>query len=749
MPIGFSNCSRSNAKENKGEESAVAQKVADLMATMSLEDKIGEMTQMAIDVLCVGEPYSLEEPHRLDSAKLRKVLVDLKVGSILNCGGHEYSKETWQGFISTIQRIATTEKTSQIPVIYGIDAIHGTNYTAGATLFPQQIALAATWNPNLATEMGKVTAYETRASFMPWNFSPVLDIGRDPRWSRHWETFGEDVHLATEMGNALMKGYEGNDISNPYQVAACLKHFLGYSNPKSGKDRTEAWIPERQLREYFLPTFKKAIESGAHTIMINSGEINGIPVHCNSEILTDLLRNELNFQGFVVSDWEDIKYLFSRHKVAKDHKEAIKMAINAGLDMSMVPMDLEFPVLLKELVEEGEVPISRINESVERILKVKVELGLFENSYYSNEKYPDFGSEKHRLVSLNAALEAITLLKNQDKILPLSKNQKVLVTGPTANNLNYLNGGWSHTWQGDKPEFNTPNKQTILQAIQNKIGKENVNYVEGTSIEKNINIKKAAEEAQKANVAIVCLGEATYTEKPGDIDDLNLPEAQRKLVDEIAKTNTPIILVLVEGRPRIISQFEEKTKAIIMGYLPGNEGGIAISDVLFGDYNPSGKLPFTYPRFANDLIPYDHKGTARIDKNFGENAFNPQFEFGFGLSYTNFKYSNLKINQEILTAKNTLEISVDVKNIGDRAGKEVIQLFIKDEVASVTPPVKRLRGFEKIELQPKEVKTIKFEIKASDLAFVGRENKWITEEGDFEIQIENLKQKFSYQKSVN
>ncbi|HFA47719.1 MAG TPA: beta-glucosidase, partial [Bacteroidetes bacterium] len=588
-------------------------------------------------------------------------------------------------------------------------------------------------------KLAAISAYETRASATPWSFSPVLGLGRNPLWPRFWETLGEDVFLASEMGTAIIEGMQGDDISSPYKVAACMKHFLGYSMPLTGKDRTQAWIPERQLREYFMPTFQAAIDAGAKTAMINSGEINGIPVHANPKILKDLLRDEMGFKGLAVSDWEDIKYLYTRHGVAKNYKEAIKMAINAGIDMSMVPVDLEFPVLLKELVEEGEVPISRIDESVARILALKYELGLFENPVGDINAYPDFASAKHEAVALQGALESIVLLKNENNILPISKNKKILLAGPTAHSLNAINGGWTGTWQGNDPKYNTPNKATIYEALSEKYGKNNIKYVEGTTVNKPVNIAAAVAAARRSEVAVICVGEMPYTEKPGDIHDLNLPEAQIKLVQEIAKTGTPIVLVLVEGRPRIVSKIEPLAQAVIFAGLPGNEGGKAFAQIISGEYNPNGKLPFTYPRFANDLMTYDYKGTDKQAADFSTNAFNPQWKFGHGLGYTSFAYKNLK-TKNLGNGKYT--VSVEVTNTGNRKGMETIQLFVHDKVASITPPVKRLRGFYKIELNAGETKSHSFSLTSDDLKFVGIDNKWVVEPGEFEVMIGTLKEVF-------
>jgi len=725
---------------SKGDDD-ISNRVKAIMSKMELVDKVGEMTQLSIDMISEGDPYNLKEPHQLSDKKLKKVLLDLRVGSILNIGRGAYTKEYWQEIISRIQQIATKEKPTGIPVLYGIDGIHGANYTANSVLFPQQINLASTWNPDHAINMGEVTAYEARSSGIPWNFSPVLDIGRQPLWPRFWETFGEDPLLASIMGVALIQGNQGDDISSPYRVAACMKHFLGYSYPMTGQDRSQAWIPETQLREYVLPPFKAAVDAGAATIMINSGEVNGIPVHANPRILTDLLRNELGFKGLAVSDWEDIKYLYTRHRVAKDYREAVKIAINAGIDMSMVPVDLKFPVILKELVEAGEVPMSRIDEAVERIITLKVQLGLFENTHYPLSKYPNFASEKFKQASRDAAEESIVLLKNEKSVLPLSKNSQVVVAGPLANTLLGLNGGWSRTWQGNDANRHENGFPTVLEAIVEKVGKERVHFVDDSKVNHN-----AA--AQRADVIVLAIGEMTYTEKPGDIEDLDLPVDQQELVKHFSQFKKPIILVQVQGRPRVVSMIEPMASAIVHAGLPGNEGGRAVANVLFGDVNPSGKLPFTYPRFSNHIVPYDHKGTDMVKKDFSNNAFNPQWEFGHGLSFTQFKYSNLSVDDELKDGQQ-MKISVTVKNTGKREGKEVVHLFIADKVASITPSVKRLRGFEKINLKAGESKEVMFSISPKDLAFVGADNKWITEPGEFEVQIVDLKKSFLYRSTAN
>lgn len=724
----------------------IAQKVDSVLQDMSLTDKVGEMTQLSIDMISEGQPFNLEEPHRLSEEKLEEVLLEYRVGSILNVGGHAYSVEHWQEIIEQIQQIAINEKPTGIPVIYGIDTIHGANYTLESTLFPQQIAMAATWNPELAKIGGEIGAYETRASYIPWAFSPVLDIGRDPRWPRIWETFGEDVYLAKQMGTAMIEGLQGDNPAGPHNVAATMKHFLGYSITLTGKDRTQAWLPERQMREYVLPTFVAAKEAGALTVMINSGEINGIPVHVNKDILTGLLRDELGFEGIAVTDWEDIIYLQSRHKVAKTHKEAIMMAVNAGIDMSMVPLSLDFPRLLKELVEEGKVPMERIDESVRRILSVKFKLGLFDRPYYEEEgTYSKFGSEEFAMESYQSASEAITLLKNENNILPLNTEKKILVTGPTANSLTMLNGGWSRTWQGTDPQYDTQGKSTILEAIREKAGADLVSYVEGAAIDSAINIEEAVKAAEDTDVAVICVGESPYTEKPGDLNDLWLPDAQRELVSAIAETGTPIVMVLVEGRPRVVSDVVPKSEGILMAYLPGDEGAPAIADILYGEVNPSGKLPITYPRYPNSLVPYDHKYTDQIDTNFGTNAFNPQWEFGHGLSYTTFEYRNMNLSDNQIDENSQITVTVEVTNTGQRSGKEVVQLYASDLVASITPPVKRLKKFSKIELEAGESQTVTFELLPEDLAFIGRDNTWTVEPGEFVLQIGSLTKTINYE----
>lgn len=731
-------CRQHKAHNGTKSSADIDAQVEKLLSQMSIEEKVGQMTQVTLDVISVTSNGVVAEPQQIDTAKLREAVIGHHVGSILNVTRHCFSREHWYGIISAIQDMAM-KTPHKIPVLYGIDAIHGNNYAEKSILFPQQIAMAATWNPALVEQAASITAYETRAAAIPWNFSPVLDIGRKASWPRLWETFGEDVYLVNQMTRAMIKGYEGDNIAGKYKVASCMKHYMGYGFPLSGKDRTPAWIPDNYLREYFLPPFAEAIKAGAHTIMINSGEINGVPVHASHYLLTEVLRDELGFEGLAVSDFEDIIRLHTLHHVASTPKEAVKMAVMAGVDMSMVPYNYSFYDLLLDLVKEGEVPESRINEAVRRILKLKFELGLFEHPYYPAEDYPDFGSEKHRLASLETARECITLLKNDNHVLPLPKNARVLVTGFAANTMARLNGGWSRSWLGNDADTFDSDKMTILEAIQEKIGEKNVSWAEGTTFDSLTDINKAVQLGRSADYIILCLGEMSYAESPGCIGDMYLPDAQAELANRLAATGKPVILVLTEGRPRLISKFVDKMSGVVMAYLPGNEGGIAIADVLFGDVNPSGKLPITYPREPNALTNYDIKYTELVPDVISI----PQFEFGTGLSYTSFSYSNLSLSSNNITLNDSLKISVDIANTGKIKGKEVVRLYISDHYASITPPVKRLRGFSKTELEPGQKSTVVFKIYPNELAFVNAASKWVTEPGEYEVTIGDQKARFT------
>ena len=720
-----------NYSQTKSSE--IDKKVENLLSKMTLSEKVGQMTQITLQAVSKTEG-KVDQKYEVDPEKLREAITKYHIGSILNVYNTALTLDEWHQLITQIQDIATKQTSNGIPVLYGIDAIHGANYTREATLFPQNIAMAATRNSDLVEKSAAITAYEMRASGIAWNFNPVLDVGRNPLWPRLYETFGEDTYLVSTMGEAYIEGLSGenNQIVATDKVAGCAKHYLGYSFPLSGKDRTPAWIPERMLRDYFLPPFQKAIETGIHTVMVNSSEINGIPVHSDRYLLTDVLRQELGFKGFVVSDWEDVKNLYNRDRVASSPKEAVFMAVMAGIDMSMVPYDFSFYNYLIELVKEGKIPESRIDESVRRILRVKFILNLFENPYPDLELKSQVGSPEFAQVSLQAAREALTLLKNDNGLLPLDKNQKILVTGPNANLRSVLNGGWTYTWQGDEESLYPKTQATILSALQAKLGTANVTYIEGSQFD------QAVAAAKNADVAIIVLGEPTYTETPGNIHDLALPRAQLKLAAAIEKTGTPVVLVLVEGRPRIITTIVDDAQAILMTYLPGASGGEAIADVLVGDYNPSGKLPITYPRYPNDLVPYDHK-PIEVDN---PNKLDPLYPFGFGLSYTSFKYSNLQFDRNQISLGESLTIKVTVTNTGKRMGKEVVELYLSDLYRSVSPPVKQLKRFQGVTLQPGERKTVEFTLNQDDFAFHDRDNQITVEPGEFKVAIGNLSNKF-------
>jgi beta-glucosidase len=718
--------------------SDIDKKTDALIARMTLEEKVGQMTEVTSDVVST----TTNGVHQIDAGKIKEAILKYHVGSILNVSGHAYDRKHWYEVISAIQAEAAKDRL-KIPVIYGIDAIHGVTYTTGSTLFPQEIAMAATFNRDIAHKAGEITAYETRASYIPWNYSPVLDLGKSPLWPRIYETFGEDPYLIKTMGASIIRGYQGDDIGDKYHVAACMKHYLGYGAPLSGKDRTPAWIPDRYMREYFLPPFAEAVKAGARTIMINSGEINGVPIHASHYMLTDVLRGELHFEGIAVSDWRDIEYLHDRHHIAATQKDAVMIAVNAGIDMSMVPYEYSFYNYLIALVHEGKVPMSRINEAVHRILKVKYQLGLFERPVGNPDDYPKFGSDEFRQVSLRAATEAITLLKNNNKILPLKKDLKVLVTGSTANTMRSLNGGWSYNWQGDLADQYASTKNTILEAIQQKIGKDNVSYEPGATFDSLQNVNDAVKAAKKADVIVLCLGELSYTENVGNIDDLNLPWAQTQLALELVKTGKPVILVLAEGRPRIVTEAESHSAATLMMYLSGNEGGDALANILFGDANPSGKLPVTYPKYVNSLNNYYRKNLENGNSD-DSHSYNPLYEFGFGLSYTSFSYSNLHLSKPDLRDNETLTVTVDVKNSGQVEGKESVLLYTSQLYASIAPDTKRLRAYDKIDLKPGETKTVTFKISSKDLAFVNDISKTVSEAGEFKIQVGDQTQSFNY-----
>jgi beta-glucosidase len=730
-----------------------AARVEALLRRMTLEEKVGQMTQLTMGMFVSGR----DQDVKIDEAKLDKAINKYGVGSFLNVSDQALTVDKWHELIGRIQD-ASMKTRLKIPNLYGIDSIHGANYVQGATLFPQEIGMAATWNPALMHRAAEITAMETRAAAIPWSFSPVLDIGRQPLWARFWETFGEDPYLAKVMGVAFVRGLEGNDLSSERHVAASLKHYMGYSLPLTGRDRTPAWIPENYLREYVMPPFEASIKAGARTVMVNSAEINGTPGHVNKKILTDMLYGEMKFDGFVVSDWEDIKKLVTFWKVAKDEKEATRMAVMAGIDMSMVPLDYSFADLLIELVKEKKVPMTRIDQAVRRILKVKFDLGLFENPMPSPAARSNFGRPEYAQVSLQAARESLVLLKNDNNILPLAKNRKVLVTGPTADSLISLNNGWTWVWQGSEPSLYPKDKPTIQRAIAAKLGGRNFEFVQGTRItrkpgspsnstptdlDEEVDVRKAVDEARDADVVVLCLGEGSYTETPGNITDLTLPETQLRFAEAIIATGKPVVLVMVEGRPRVISRIADRVSGILLALNPSNEGGTAIADVLFGDYNPNGKLPFTYPRNPNNLIMYDHKLFETEETAFGNAANKPQFEFGTGLSYTTFAYSNLRLNQTSIPMNGSVTVSVDVRNTGARAGKETAILYLRDEVASLAPPGKRVKRFAKVHLEPGQTRTLTFTLSRDDFSFIGADNKPTIEPGDFTVMVGSQSAKFT------
>jgi beta-glucosidase len=671
-----------------------------------------------------------------------------------------HSRETWATIQRDLNEYAKLTP-SKIPLLYGLDSIHGATFVSNSTLFPQEIGIAATFNTTIAYAGSEISAYETRAASVAWTFSPVVDLGLDPRWSRIWEDFGEDPYLSGEMGAAMVRGFQGAnpDAIDREHVLATAKHYLGYGNPVSGKDRTPAIIPETLLREYHLPPFQKLVEADVATVMVNSGLINGIPVHSSRFLLTDILKGELQFRGFVISDWQDIENIYSRDHVAKSSKDAIRLGILAGLDMAIVPYDLNFTTWLIELVQEGAVPIDRINDAVRRILRVKARAGMWQTPITSPADYPKFGSAAHEKAAYDAAAESITLLKNEKKVLPVPIGAKILVTGPNANSMRVLDGGWSYGWQGFAVDQFASKYRTVLGAIRKVFGANNVVYQPGVRYsnvtdakywqEEDAGIDAAVQAARDASIeyVVLVLGENSYTEKPGDLQDLTLSALQLDLAQKIIATGKKIVLVLSEGRPRLIEKIVDRIPAIVLVYLPGNLGGDALADILAGNVNPSGKLPYTYPRYPHNLVNYWHKPSEEEEFNPSEprkSDWAPLFEFGFGLSYTTFQYSDLKLSKSVITASETLGVSVNVTNTGDRAGKEAVLLFTSDLYASLTPDVKRLRKFTKIELAKGQSKVVTFELKPEDLSFINIENKRVTEPGEFTVSIGTLKQSFRF-----
>jgi beta-glucosidase len=724
----------------------IERQVEATISKMTLDQKIGQMTELSIDVL--GEFVNGE--FKLDDAKLHKAIAEFKIGSVLNAPGPvAQNREKWQEIIGKIQALSMKE--IGIPCIYGLDQNHGTTYTLDGTLFPQNINIGASFNSELAYESARVTAYETRAANCPWTYSPTVDMARDPRWSRVWENYGEDCLVNSIMGSSAVRGFQGDDPNRipADRIATSVKHYMGYSMPRTGKDRTPAYISISDLREKCFAPFKACVEAGALTIMVNSGSVNGVPVHANHELLTKWLKEDLKWDGMLITDWADINNLYTREHVAADKKEAIQIAINAGIDMAMEPYDLNFCTLLKELVQEGKVPMERIDDAVRRVLRLKYRLNLFDRPNTSSKDYPLFGSKEHAALALRAAEEAEILLKNKGTILPLAKGKKLLVTGPNANSMRCLNGGWSYSWQGHLTDRFAGEYNTIYESICNKFGADNVRLEqgvtykpEGTYAEENEpEIDKAVAAASNVDVIIACIGENSYCETPGNLSDLAISPNQSELVKALAATGKPVVLILNGGRPRIINDIEPLASGIINVLLPGNYGGDALANILAGDANPSAKMPYTYPRNQAELTTYDYRVSEETDKMEGaydyDAVISVQWPFGYGLSYTTFEYSNFRTDATTFTPNDELRFSIDVTNTGSRVGKEAVMLFSRDLVASLTPESRRLRAFKKVELQPGETKTVTMTIKASDLAFVGADGKWILEQGDFRMQSGN------------
>lgn len=711
---------------------------------MTLEEKIGQMCEITIDVVTDFEKS--RDGFTLSEAMLDTVIGKYKVGSLLNVPlSVAQKKEVWAKAIRQIQEKSIKE--IGIPCIYGVDEIHGTTYTLDGTLFPQGVNMGATFNRALVRRGAEISAYETKASCVPWTYAPVVDLGRDPRWPRMWENYGEDAYLNTVMGVEAVLGFQGSDPNHigRYNVAACVKHYMGYGVPVSGKDRTPSAIPRSELREKHFAPYLAAIRAGALSVMVNSAVDNGMPFHANKELLTDWLKRDLNWDGLIVTDWADINNLCTRDHIAATKKEAIKIAINAGIDMSMVPYETSFCTYLKELVEEGEVPMSRIDDAVARVLRLKYRLGLFDNPYWDIAEYDKFGSPEHAAEALRAAEESEVLLKNDGNLLPLKQGTKILLAGPNANSMRCLNGGWSYSWQGHCADEFAGAYNTIYEALCNKFGKDNITYEPGVTYApyKNDNwweenpaeIEKAVAAAANADVIIACIGENSYCETPGNLNDLTLSANQRNLVKALAATGKPVILVLNEGRPRIINDIEPLAKAVVHVMLPGNYGGDALANLLAGDVNFSGKLPYTYPKYINSLATYDYKPCENVGQMAGnynyDAVMNVQWPFGFGLSYTSYAYSNLKVDKSSFAPGDVITVSVDVTNTGSVEGKESVLLYSSDLVASSTPDIKRLRGFDKISLKPGETKTVTLKLAADDLAFVGYDGLWRLEKGDF------------------
>ncbi len=719
--------------------------VEQTLKKLTLEEKIGQMMELVTDLFGANDKNGV---FYIDEHKTDSILSRYKIGSILNAPNTcAPTAKQWEKYISQIQKISM--KRIGIPCVFGLDQNHGSTYTQGGTLFPQNINVAASFNREIARRSAEATAYETRAVSVPWTYSPTVDLGRDARWPRIWENFGEDCYLSSEMGKAMVYGFQGEDPNNidQYHIATSMKHFMGYGVPWTGKDRTPAYISLADLREKHFAPFLAGLQAGALTVMVNSASVNGMPMHANKDILTGWLKEETGWDGVLITDWADINNLYTREMVAKDKKDALRIAINAGIDMIMEPYSCDACGYLIELVKEGKIPMSRIDDACRRVLRMKYRLDLFKNPTQKLKNYPKFGGEEFAKLALEGATESMVLLKNEGNILPLQHGKKILLTGPNANQMRCLDGGWSYTWQGHRADEFAGKYNTIYEAFCNEYGKENVILNQGVTYnekgkyweENEPQIQGAVDAAKNADVIVACIGENSYTETPGNLTDLWLSENQRNLVKELAKTGKPVVLVLNEGRPRLIADIEPLAQGIIDILIPGNMGGDALANLVSGKSNFSGKMPYTYPKEINSLANYDFKKSEEVGTMEGAYDYNAkitqQWGFGYGLSYTSYKYSNLKVSQSDFRHGDIIKVSVDVKNTGKVAGKESVLLFSSDLIASMVPDGRRLRAFDKVELQPGETKTMIFELKADDLAFVGWNGKWRLEEGDFKLMI--------------
>lgn len=719
--------------------------VEQTLKKLTLEEKIGQMMELVTDLFGANDKNGV---FYIDEHKTDSILSRYKIGSILNAPNTcAPTAKQWEKYIAQIQKISM--KRIGIPCVFGLDQNHGSTYTQGGTLFPQNINVAATFNREIARRSAEATAYETRAVSVPWTYSPTVDLGRDARWPRIWENFGEDCYLSSEMGKAMVYGFQGEDPNNidQYHIATSMKHFMGYGVPWTGKDRTPAYISPADLREKHFAPFLAGLQAGALTVMVNSASVNGMPMHANKDILTGWLKEETGWDGVLITDWADINNLYTREMVAKDKKDALRIAINAGIDMIMEPYSCDACGYLVELVKEGKIPMSRIDDACRRVLRMKYRLDLFKNPTQKLKNYPKFGGEEFAKLALEGAIESMVLLKNEGNILPLQHGKKILLTGPNANQMRCLDGGWSYTWQGHRADEFAGKYNTIYEAFCNEYGKENVILNQGVTYnekgkyweENEPQIQGAVAAAKDADVIVACIGENSYTETPGNLTDLWLSENQRNLVKALAQTGKPVILVLNEGRPRLIADIEPLAQGIINILIPGNMGGDALANLVSGKSNFSGKMPYTYPKEINSLANYDFKKSEEVGTMEGAYDYNAkitqQWGFGYGLSYTSYKYSNLKVSQSDFRHGDIIKVSVDVKNTGKVAGKESVLLFSSDLIASMVPDGRRLRAFDKVELQPGETKTMTFELKADDLAFVGWDGKWRLEEGDFKLMI--------------